>query len=123
MSVTMQVETKFLRLKTPVTLGSFFGDWRVCWLGGWCKHRFYYIVMVSRIAPGRSIPQGDYRASATITCGSHFATTPAEAVVLMTDFRGPLVITETFKWPKNEDFRESRSTPITGEKVCSGCPR
>ena len=42
---TMQVETKFLRLQTPVTLGSFFGDWRVCWLGGWSKHRFYYVVI------------------------------------------------------------------------------
>jgi len=32
---TMQLETKFLRLRTSVTLGSRFGDWHVCWLGGW----------------------------------------------------------------------------------------
>ena len=47
----MQVETKFLRLKAPVTLGSRFGDWRVCWLGGWSKHRIYYLVMACRVKP------------------------------------------------------------------------
>jgi hypothetical protein len=30
----MRMETKFLRLRTPVELGSLFGVWRVCWLGG-----------------------------------------------------------------------------------------
>jgi hypothetical protein len=29
----MQLETKFLRLRTPVTIGSRFGDWEVCWVG------------------------------------------------------------------------------------------
>jgi hypothetical protein len=24
-------------LKTPVTIGSLFGEWRVCWLGGWTR--------------------------------------------------------------------------------------
>jgi hypothetical protein len=33
--VMTRLETKFLRLKTPVTLGSWFGDRRVCWLGGY----------------------------------------------------------------------------------------
>jgi hypothetical protein len=42
----MSLETKFLRLKTPVTLGSRFGDWQVCWLGGWTRHRLSYLVMV-----------------------------------------------------------------------------
>jgi hypothetical protein len=28
------METKFLRLRTPVELGSRFDDWQVCWLGG-----------------------------------------------------------------------------------------
>jgi hypothetical protein len=32
---TMRLETKYLRLRTPVMLGSRFGDWKVCWLGGW----------------------------------------------------------------------------------------
>jgi hypothetical protein len=31
----MQLETKFLRLRMPVTLGSRFGDWHVSWLGGY----------------------------------------------------------------------------------------
>ena len=47
----MQLETKFLRLRTPVTLGSRFGDWEVCWLGGWNKHRFGFMVMVVRVCP------------------------------------------------------------------------
>ena len=50
------VETKFLRLKTPVTLGSLFGEWRVCWLGGWCKNRLGYVVMLCRVAPQGSRP-------------------------------------------------------------------
>ena len=45
----MQLDTKFLRLRTPVTLGSHFGHWRVCWLGGWTRHRLFYVVMVVRI--------------------------------------------------------------------------
>ena len=44
----MRLETKFLRLKTPVTVGSRFGEWRVCWLGGWTRHQLSYIVMVFR---------------------------------------------------------------------------
>jgi len=47
----MQVETKFLRLRTPVALGSRFDDWRVCWLGGWAKHRMFYLVMLVRVKP------------------------------------------------------------------------
>jgi hypothetical protein len=45
----MHMETKYLRLRTPVELGSRFDDWRVCWLGGWGKHRMYYLVMLVRI--------------------------------------------------------------------------
>ena len=45
----MQMETKYLRLRIPVALGSRFGDWRVCWLGGWGKHRMYYLVMLVRV--------------------------------------------------------------------------
>jgi hypothetical protein len=45
----MELETKFLRLHTAVTLGSRFGDWQVCWLGGWNKHRFGFMVMVVRV--------------------------------------------------------------------------
>jgi hypothetical protein len=45
----VQMETKFLRLRTPVELGSLFGEWSVCWLGGWAKHRLYYLAMSVRI--------------------------------------------------------------------------
>jgi hypothetical protein len=44
----MQQENKFLRLRTPVTIGSRFGDWEVTWLGGWTRDRLSYIVMVVR---------------------------------------------------------------------------
>jgi hypothetical protein len=46
---TMRLETKFLRLRTPVTIGSRFGDWEVTWVGGWTRHRLSYLVMVARI--------------------------------------------------------------------------
>jgi hypothetical protein len=47
----MQMETKFLRLRTPVEFGSRFGDWQVCWLGGWARFRLYYLVMLVKV-PG-----------------------------------------------------------------------
>lgn len=46
----MEMETKYLRLRAPVALGSEFGDWQVCWLGGWARHRLYYLVMLVRVA-------------------------------------------------------------------------
>jgi hypothetical protein len=46
---SMQMETKFLRLRTPVELGSWFGDWQVCWLGGWARFRLYYLVMLVKV--------------------------------------------------------------------------
>jgi hypothetical protein len=49
----MQLETKFLRLRTPVTLGSRFGDWQVCWLGGWSRYELYYLVMVVKLNTSR----------------------------------------------------------------------
>jgi hypothetical protein len=50
----MQLETKFLRLRTPVTIGCRFGEWEVCWLGGWQRHRLYYLVMLVKLeAPQR----------------------------------------------------------------------
>ena len=47
----MKMETKFLRLRTPVEVGSRFDDWSVCWLGGWEKHRLYYLVMLVKLQP------------------------------------------------------------------------
>ena len=45
----MELETKFLRLRTPVTIGSRFGEWQVTWLGGWTRDRLSYLVMVVRV--------------------------------------------------------------------------
>jgi hypothetical protein len=43
-----QMETKFLRLRQPATLGDRIDGWRVCWLGGWDRGRLFYVVMVER---------------------------------------------------------------------------
>jgi hypothetical protein len=48
-NTNMQMETKFLRLRTPVELGSPFGDWQVCWLGGWARFRLHFLVMVVKV--------------------------------------------------------------------------
>jgi hypothetical protein len=47
-----QVETKFLRLRQPATLGDRIDGWRVCWLGGWDRGRLFYVVMVERAVLG-----------------------------------------------------------------------
>jgi hypothetical protein len=48
----MQIETKYLRLRTPVTLGSRFDTWSVCWVGGWTnRYRLDFLVMVMRVKP------------------------------------------------------------------------
>ncbi len=44
----MHVQTKFLRLCKPVSLGDHIDDWRVSWLGGWDKCRVFFVVMVER---------------------------------------------------------------------------
>jgi len=31
------------------TIGSYFGEWCVCWLGGWTPDRLSYVVMVVRV--------------------------------------------------------------------------
>jgi hypothetical protein len=44
----MRLETEFVPLKGPVSVGSRFGQWRV-WLGGWTRQRLSFLVMVVRI--------------------------------------------------------------------------
>lgn len=57
----MQLETKFLRSKIPVTVGSYFDDWRVTLAGSWTRARLSFLVMVPReksdstqLAPARN---------------------------------------------------------------------
>jgi hypothetical protein len=45
----VRLETKYLRLKTAVTINPRFGDWRVCWLGGWSRDRLAFLVMLVRL--------------------------------------------------------------------------
>ena len=71
----MRIETKFLRLHTPLTLGSLLGDGRVCWLGGWNQHRIYYLVMVCRVAPSATDYTGDGKADVTEYRESAFGST------------------------------------------------
>jgi len=47
----MQLETKFLRIREPATLGDQLDGWRVCWLGGWDRSQLFYWVMVVRVKP------------------------------------------------------------------------
>src|SRR5580765_8260869 len=44
----MHVQTKFLRLCEPVSLGDRIDNWRVSWLGGRDKCRVFFIVMVEK---------------------------------------------------------------------------
>ena len=44
----IQIRTKFLRLREPVSLGDRIEGWRVCWLGGSDKGRIFFVVMVER---------------------------------------------------------------------------
>src|ERR1035437_390752 len=66
-NTNMQMETKFLRLRTPVELGSRFGDWQVCWLGGWARFRLHYLVMVVKVPlPSGPVVAGILLANRTI---------------------------------------------------------
>jgi hypothetical protein len=44
----MHIQTKFLRLCKPVSLGDRIADWWVCWVGEWDKCRVLFVVMVER---------------------------------------------------------------------------
>ena len=46
---SMRVETKFLRLFTPIAIGDDVDGWRVCWVGGWDKCRVLFVVMVEKV--------------------------------------------------------------------------
>jgi hypothetical protein len=65
---TMKLETKFLRLRTPVTFGSRFGDWEVTWLDAWTRDRLSFLVMTVEIQPP-STGSGTNRRIATDAAG------------------------------------------------------
>jgi hypothetical protein len=50
-SYVVHIETKYLRLSSPVSVGDYLEGWRVCWLGGWDKSRVLYVVMVEKLKP------------------------------------------------------------------------
>ena len=52
----MQMETKFLHLRDSVEFGTRFGDWQVCWIGGWARFRLYFLVMRVKV-PLPAFPQ------------------------------------------------------------------
>jgi hypothetical protein len=45
----MHIQTKFLRLRKPVSLGDRIDDWQVCWLGGWDRCRVFFVVMACQL--------------------------------------------------------------------------
>jgi hypothetical protein len=52
----MELETKFFRLRTALTIGSRFDDWKVSWLGDWTRDRLSYLVMAARVRPKVEVP-------------------------------------------------------------------
>jgi len=62
------IETKFLRLRQPATLGDRIDGWRVCWLGGWDRGRLFYVVMVERAVPRPDQESRQDRESGTFRC-------------------------------------------------------
>jgi hypothetical protein len=44
----MHIQTKFLRLREPASLGDRIDNCRVSCLGGWDKCRVFFVVMVER---------------------------------------------------------------------------
>jgi hypothetical protein len=77
----MKVETKFLRLGQPVSLGLEIDGWRVCWLGGWGKHRLFYFVMVMRLNDELSQLGADEPANPTVTPRGHSGRRSSDPVV------------------------------------------
>jgi hypothetical protein len=71
----MRLETKFMRLKTPVTIGSRFGEWLVYWLGLDARRRSYLVMRV-RITDLDQIDIRDYRAHGSDADLSEPAITP-----------------------------------------------
>jgi hypothetical protein len=55
---TMQLETKFLRLRQAVKLRDEIDGWQVYWLGGWGKGQMFYFVMVVRVGPATNFLGG-----------------------------------------------------------------
>ena len=67
------METKFLRLRTSVEIGCRFGDWQVCWLGGWARFRLYFLVMLVKVplrphSPPPSAEPARLRGMEAVTC-------------------------------------------------------
>jgi hypothetical protein len=60
----MQLETKFMRLPMPVSVGLRFDDWQVTW-GYWTRHRLSFLVMVVRVKWDSSNRNTDEKSSQT----------------------------------------------------------
>ncbi len=60
------METYFLRLRTPVELCSRFGEWQVCWLGGWARFRLHFLVMLVKVDLPRAPVAGILMTNRTI---------------------------------------------------------
>ena len=45
---TVTIESKYLRLRFAVTVGSLLDEWKVIWVGGWDKNHVFYLALVER---------------------------------------------------------------------------
>ena len=51
MHVRMTLETKYARLRQPVSVGERIDGWRVSWVGGWDRCKVFFVVMLVRVKP------------------------------------------------------------------------
>jgi hypothetical protein len=47
----MTLETKYVRLRQPVSVGARIDGWQVSWVGGWDRCKVFFVVMLVRVHP------------------------------------------------------------------------
>jgi len=56
-----------------------FDDWQVCWLGGWNKHRRFYLVMLVKVATEKPFTTPPAPKQGTATKGHKQKTPPVKS--------------------------------------------
>ena len=55
-SGVMQLRTKYVHLRYPVTLNERIDGWRVCWIGGWDRQRVFFVAMLVQVIDQSTTP-------------------------------------------------------------------
>ena len=45
----MKLETKYVHLRRSVTVGEQIDGWRVSWVGGWDRHRVFFVALLLQV--------------------------------------------------------------------------